>query len=95
MGGGRYGSAWNVRKMKKTDNPPWRPLPCLPARSRHIRRRLAVKFFRQGRLFVLLLPGRRVCKGGGRNRLPRPKPDWPKNRSKRLSSGSAGFEKFF
>ena len=37
---------------------------------------------------MLLLPGRRVCKGGGRNRLPRPKPDWPENGLKRPSLGS-------
>ena len=33
------------------------------------------------------LPSRRVCKGGGRNRLPRLKPDWPENGSKQPSSG--------
>ena len=30
---------------------------------------------------------RRLCKVGGRNRLPRLKPDWPENGSKRPSSG--------
>ena len=39
---------------------------------------------------MLLLHGRRVCKGGGRNRLPRPKPDWPEKGSKRPSSGFTG-----
>ena len=39
-------------------------------------------------------PGRRVCKGGGRNCLLRPKPVWPKNCSKRPSSGSTGFGEF-
>ena len=43
-----------------------------------IRARPAVagwKFYRRGRLVVLLLPGWRVYSGGGRNRLPRLKPD--------------------
>ena len=57
--------------------------------------RLAVKFGRQGHLALLFLPGRRVCKGGGRNHLPRPKPDWPENGSKRPSSGSTVLESFF
>ena len=56
MGRGRYGSAWNGRKMKKTGDPPWRP----PTRSGRVRRRLAVKFCWKGRLSVLLLPSRRV-----------------------------------
>ena len=43
---------------------------------------------------LLLLPGQCVCKGGGRNSLPRPKPVWPKNGSKRPSSGSIGFGEF-
>ena len=95
MGGGRYGSAWNGRKMKKIDDSQWRPPPRSPARSGRVRQRLAVKFCRKGHLSVLILPGRRVCKGGGRNLLPRPKPDWPKNGSKRPSSGSTGFGEFF
>ena len=57
MGGGRYGSAWNDRKMKKIDDPSWRPLPRSPARSGRVRRWLAVKFGRQGRLTLFLLPG--------------------------------------
>ena len=61
MGGGRYGSAWNGRKTKKTGDPPWRPPPRSPARFGCVQRRLAVKFCRQGRLAVLLLPGRCVC----------------------------------
>ena len=88
MGGGRYGSAWNGQKMKKTSDPLWRPPLGSSARSGRVWRRLAVKFCRQGHLALLLLPGRRVCKGGGRNRLPRPKPDWPENGSKRPSSGN-------
>ena len=79
MEGGRYGLAWNGRKTKKTGDPAWRPPPRSPARSGSVRRRLAVKFGRQGHLAVLLLPGLFVCKGGGLNRLPRPKPDWPEN----------------
>ena len=70
MGGWRYGSAWNGWKTKKTDDPLWRPPPCSSARSERVRRRLAVKFGRQGHLALLFLPGRRVCKGGSRNRLP-------------------------
>ena len=81
--GGRYGSAWNGRKMKKTGDPPWQPPPLSQARSESVRRRLAVKFGRKGHLVLLFLPGQRVCKGGGRNHLPRPKPDWPENGSKR------------
>ena len=33
MVGGRYGSAWNGRKIGKSGDPLWRPLPCSPARS--------------------------------------------------------------
>ena len=40
---------------------------------------------------VLLLHLRRVYSSGGRNRLPRLKPDRPKNGSKRPSSGFSGF----
>ena len=94
MGGGRYGSAWNGRKMKKTGDPPWPQPPRSPARSERIRRRLAVKFGRKGRLVVALLPGWRVHQGGGRKHLPRPKPVWPENGSKRPSSGSTGFGEF-
>ena len=75
IGGGRYGSAWNGRKKKKIGDPPWRPPLRSPARSGRVRRRLAVKFGRQGHLALLFLLGRRVCKVGCRNRLPRPKPD--------------------
>ena len=95
MGGGRYGLAWNDRKTKKIGDPSWRRPPSSSALSGRVRLRLAVKFGRQGCLAVLLLPGRRVCKGGGRNRLPRPKPDWPKNMSKGPSSWSTGFGEFF
>ena len=41
-----------------------------------------------------LLPVRRVYNRGGRNRLPRLKPDRPKNGSKRPSSGFSGFWDF-
>ena len=82
MGGGRYESAWNGRKIGKSSDPPWPPPPHSQAQSGCVRRRLAGKFHRRGRLALLLLPGQRVCKGGGWNRLPRPKPIWPKNGSK-------------
>ena len=95
MGGERYGLAWNGRKMKKTGDPPWRQLPRSPARSGCVRRRLAVKFGRKGHLTLILLPGRRMCKCDGWNRLPRPKPDWPENGSKRPSSGFTCFGEFF
>ena len=94
MGGGMHGSAWNGRKIGKSDDPPWRPPPRLHARSGMVGWRLAGKFYRRGRLALLLLPGWSVCKGGGRNHLPRPKPVWPKNGSKRPSSGSTGFGEF-
>ena len=95
MGGGRYGSAWNGRKMAKSGNPPWRPPPRSPARSERVRRRFAVKFQGQGRPVVALLPGRRVYQGGDRKRLPLPKLVWLENGSKRPSSGSTGFGEFF
>ena len=87
MGGGRYGSAWNGRKTKKTDDPLWRLPPRSPARSGRVRPRFAVILGRQGHLTLLFLPCRRVCKVGGWNRLPRLKLDWPENGSKRPSSG--------
>ena len=93
--GERYGSAWNGKKTVKSGDPMWRPPPCSLARSGRVRRRLAVKFHGQGRLVVALLPGWRVHQGGGRKRLPRPKPVWPENGSKRPSSGSTGFGEFF
>ena len=95
MRGGRYGSAWNGRKTAKSGNPRWLPPPRSPARSGRVRWRLAVKFHDQGRLVVALLPGWHVHQGGGQKRLPRPKPFWPKNGSKRPSSGSTGFGEFF
>ena len=94
MGEGRYGLAWNGRKMKKTGDPRWRPSPRLPAQSGLVRWRLAVKFGPQGCLTLPFLPGRRVCKDGGRNRLPRLKPDWPENESKRPNSESSGLGGF-
>ena len=56
-------------------------------RRRRVRRRFALKFHGQGRLVVALLPGWRVHQEGGRRLLPRLKPDWPENGSKRPSSG--------
>ena len=94
MGGGRYGSAWNGRKIAKSGDPRWSPPPCSPARSGSVRRRFAVKFHGQGRLVVALLLGWSVRQGGGWKRLPRPKPDWPKNGSKPPSSESSGFGEF-
>ena len=82
MAGGRYGSAWNGRKTPKSGNPKWPPPPPSLARSGRVRPRLAGKFYRRGLLVVLLLPVRRVYSGGFRNRLPRLKPDRPKNGSK-------------
>ena len=87
----RYGSVWNGRKMTKSSDPRWRLSSCSLARSGGVRRRLAVKFHGDGHLVVLLLLGRRVYSGGGRNRLPRLKPDWPENGSKRPNSGFSGF----
>ena len=66
MMGGSYGSAWNGRKTPKSGDPMWQPPPPLPVRSGRVRQWLAGKFYRQDRLTVLLLPGQRMCKGGGR-----------------------------
>ena len=60
MVGGRYGLAWNGRKIGKSCDPPWRPPPCSPAQSERVRRWFAVKIFRRRRLVVALLPGRRM-----------------------------------
>ena len=87
----RYGSAWNGREMKKSGYPRWRLPPRSPARSGRVRLRLAVKFHCQDCPVVALLPVRRVYSVGGLNRLPRLKPDQPKNGSKRPSSGFSGF----
>ena len=95
MGGGRYGSAWNGRKTIKSGDPPWRLPPSSSARSKHVRRRLAVKLCRQGNLAVLLLPSSRMYQGGGWKCLPLSKPVWPENGSKGPSSGSTGFGEFF
>ena len=92
--GERYGSAWNGRKMTKSDDPRWRLLPCSPAQLGRVQRRLAVKFHGDGRLVVVLLPGQLVYSGGGQNQLPRLKPDRPENGSKRPSSGFSGFLDF-
>ena len=75
------------RKIQKIDDPRWLSPPPLPARSGRFWRRLAGKFYRQLHLVVLLLPGRRVYRYGGRNRLPRLKIDRPKNGSKLPSLG--------
>ena len=93
--GGRYGSAWNGQKTPKSGDPKWRlPPPPSLARSGRVWRWLAGKFYRLCRLVVLLLPGRRVYSGGGRNRLPRLKPDRPKNGSKQPYLGFRVFEVF-
>ena len=60
MGGGRYGSAWNGWKTRKSDDPPWRPPPRSPARSGRVRLWLAVKFHGRRRLVVALLPVQRM-----------------------------------
>ena len=90
----RYGSAWNGRKIAISDDPRCRQLPRLPASSGSVRRRLAVKFYGQDRPVVVPLPVRPVYSSGGRNRLPRLKPNQPKNGSKRPSSGFSGFGDF-
>ena len=95
MGGGRYGSAWNGRKTAKSGDPRWRPPLRSPVPSGHIRRQFAVIFGLQGYLTLLFLPGQRVWKDGGWNRLPRLKPDWLENGLKRPSSGSTGLGEFF
>ena len=94
MVGERYGSAWNGRKTSKSGDPPWRLPPRSPTRSGRVRRWFAVKFCRHCRLVVALLPGWCVQQGGGRNRLPQPKPVWPKSGSKRPRAGSTGFGEF-
>ena len=65
---------------------PSRLPPCSQARSGRVRRRLAVKFYGQDRPMVVHLPVLHVYSSGGRNRLPRLKPDRLKNGSKRPSS---------
>ena len=95
MVGERFGLSWNGRKMAKSGDPRWQLPPWSPARSGRVRRWLPVKFHGYGCLVVALLPGRRMCSGGGRNRLPRLKPEWPEKGSKRLSSRSTGFGGIF
>ena len=85
MVGGRYGSAWSGRKMRKNGDPQWQPPSPSPARSRRVRQRFALKFHGRDHLTLLLLPGRCVCKVGGRSRLPRLKLERPENGSKRPS----------
>ena len=60
MGGGRYGSAWNGRKIEKSDDPPYQSPPHSPARSELVRRWFALKLGRRDCLVVALLHGRRV-----------------------------------
>ena len=83
MGGGRYGSAWNGQKIGKSNDPvafagPIRASPTavgreiLPVRSPHPPPPLWLESVQRGG----------GGGGGGRNRLPRPKPVWPKNGSK-------------
>ena len=60
MGGGRYGLAWNGRKIEKSDDPPWRPPPRSSARFGRVRRWFPVKLGRRDRLVVVLLPGQLV-----------------------------------
>ena len=79
MVGKSYGSAWNGRKMTKSGDPRLRLPPYSPARSGRVRQRLAVKFHGGGCLVVAILPGQHVYSSGGQNRLPRLKPDRPKN----------------
>ena len=86
-----YGLAWNGRKTQKSGDPSLRLPPPSSARFGRVRRWLAGKFYRRGHLVVLLLHVRRVYSSGGRNRLPRLKPDRPKNGSKRPSSRFSGF----
>ena len=54
-----------------------------------------MKFHGQGLLVVALLLGWLMHQEGGRKHLPRTKPDWPENGSKRPNSGSTGFGEFF
>ena len=67
MGGGRYGLAWNGRKIAKSGDPRWPPLPRLPARFGRVRRRFIVKFHGQGRLVVCSYLGGACNKGVARN----------------------------
>ena len=53
-----------------------------------------MKFYSQDPPVVALLPVQPVYSSGGRNRLPRLKPDRPKNASKLPSSGFSGFWDF-
>ena len=60
MGGGRYGSAWNGRKLENSDDPPWWPQQRSPARSGCVQRWFVVKLGWRDPLLVALLPGRHV-----------------------------------
>ena len=54
-----------------------------------------MKFHGDGHLVVALPPVRHVYSGGGRNRLPWLKPEWPENGSKQPSSRSMSFGGIF
>ena len=86
MVGGRYGSAWSGWKMQKNGDPRWRPPPPSLAQFGSVRRRFTMKFHGRDHLTLLLLPGQRVCKVGGRSCLPRLKLERHENGSKRPSS---------
>ena len=89
-----YGLAWNDRKMAKSSDPRWKQPPRSPALSGRVWRRLTVKCYCQDRPVVVLFPVRRVYSTGGLNRLPRLKPDRPKNGLKRPRSRFSGFGGF-
>ena len=95
MGGGRYGSTWNVQKTKKTGDPPVAAAAAFAGPIREHPAAVGSEIWPKRSPHLAFLPGRRVCKDGGRNRLPRLKPDWPKNGSKRPNSGSTGLGEFF
>ena len=63
--------------------------------SARVQRRFAVKFHGRDHLTLLLLPRWRVCKVGGRSRLPQLKLERPKNGSKRPSSVFTILGRFF
>ena len=95
MVGERYGLTWNGQKMTKSGNLRWRLPPCSQARSGRVWRRLTVKFHGDGCLVVALLLGRHVYSSGGRNRLPRLKPDRPEMGQNDLVRGFRVFGIFF
>ena len=94
MVGGRYGSAWNGRKNIKIRRPIVAAAAAFTgliwARPTVVRREIWPAQSSGGSVPPWSAPVER----GGRNRLPRPKPVWPKSGSKRPSSGSTGFREF-